>query len=43
MTFFTSLKIPDYFFSWGEKKKENQYATYNFNVVFKKKLNKVKW
>ena len=39
--FLYEFKIPDYFFSWGEKKKENQYSTYNFNVVFKKKLNKV--
>ena len=35
------FKIPDYFYSWGKKRKENQYAVYNFNVVLRRKLTKV--
>ncbi len=38
--FLYELKTPDFFFSWGEKKKKNQYAIHNFNVIFRKKLSK---
>ena len=32
------FKNSDYFFTWGRKKKNNQYAIYNFNVIFRRKL-----